>query len=596
MWFTCFFLSIGCLFLAAVFSLTFNKSELAKKRKFTAFHSLFAGIFFSAVFMFVPTHLVTAELSALGYIRAFLLSVFNTMQVFYFGCDFANVANSMIYCPEWLNITYQVWISFIFVVAPVFSFGFVLSLFKNASANLKYFGSYFKDVYVFSELNDKSLTLASDIKSKHKNAVIVFTDVFESNEESIYELTDRAKKLGAICFKKDILVMNFRNHSESRAIYLFAIGNNETENLNQSLKLIENYRNRSNTHIYVFSTKIESELLLTAIDKGRIKVRRISEVQSLVNRILYERGSIIFENAKEIPDGNKKISAVVVGMGRHGTELVKALSWFGQMDGYKLEINAFDKDPLAEEKFIALAPELMSPDYNGVEIEGEAQYKITIHPNVDVATVTFINEISKINDATYVIVALGNDDVNINAAVNLRMYFERLGIHPVIQAIVYNPQQKKALDGIKNYRGQEYDIEFIGDMESSYTEDVIIDSELEYDALQRHLKWGKEEDFWTYEYNYRSSVASAIHLKARIRCGIPGSDKKEEALTDEERNIIEVLEHRRWNAYMRSEGYVFSGSKEKTSRNDLAKMHHDLVDFSSLTEEDKRKDSKVGTS
>ena len=46
---------------------------------------------------------------------------------------------------------------------------------------------------------------------------------------------------------------------------------------------------------------------------------------------------------------------------------------------------------------------------------------------------------------------------------------------------------------------------------------------------------------------------------------------------------------------MRSEGYVFSGSKEKSSRNDLAKMHHDLVDFSSLTEEEKRKDSKVGT-
>ena len=63
----------------------------------------------------------------------------------------------------------------------------------------------------------------------------------------------------------------------------------------------------------------------------------------------------------------------------------------------------------------------------------------------------------------------------------------------------------------------------------------------------------------------------------------------------EERDIIEVLEHRRWNAYMRAEGYVFSGSKDKRSRNDLAKMHHDLVDFSSLSEEDKRKDRHVGS-
>ena len=517
------------------------------------------------------------------------------MQVFAIGCEFNVVKESMMFCPDWLDVIYQVWAATLFVLAPIFTFGFVMSLFKNLSAYLKYILSFFKEVYVFSELNEKSLVLANDIKSKNQRVSIVFTDVFEENEESTYELIENAKKLGSICFKKDILVINFNNHSKKRSISFFAIGSNETENLNQSLKLIENYRDRENTHIYIFSTKIESELLLTAIDKGVVKVRRINEVQSLVNRVLYEQGCVLFDSAREVSDGNKKISAIVVGMGSHGTEMVKALTWFGQMDGYKLEINAFDRDPLSEEQFVAVAPELMSPDYNGVEIEGEAQYKITVHPGIDVTSITFANEISKITDATYVIVALGNDDVNINTAVNLRMYFERLKIHPVIQAIVYNSQQKNALKGIKNYRGQEYDIEFIGDVESSYTEDVIIDSELEEDALKRHLKWGKEEEFWTYEYNYRSSMASAIHMKARIQCKIPGATKSENELTEEERNIIEVLEHRRWNAYMRAEGYVFSGSKEKSSRNDLAKMHHDLVDFSSLTDEEKRKDSKVGT-
>jgi hypothetical protein len=236
----------------------------------------------------------------------------------------------------------------------------------------------------------------------------------------------------------------------------------------------------------------------------------------------------------------------------------------------------------------------MSEAYNGVTVEGEAQYRITVHSGLDVQTASFEKAISRLTGATYVFVALGDDDVNINTAVRLRMLFERMKIHPVIQAVVNNSQQKKALEGIKNYRGQAYDITFVGDIESSFAEKVIIDSELEEEALQRHLKWGKEEEFWTYEYNYRSSVASAIHMRARKKCGIPGADKKEEALTEEERNIIEVLEHRRWNAYMRSEGYVYSGSKDKASRNDLAKMHHDLVDFSSLTEEEKRKDSKIG--
>ena len=109
------------------------------------------------------------------------------------------------------------------------------------------------------------------------------------------------------------------------------------------------------------------------------------------------------------------------------------------------------------------------------------------------------------------------------------------------------------------------------------------------------MKWGEEEAFWQYEYNYRSSMASAIHMKARIACGFSFADKEGSALTEEERNTLERLEHRRWNTYLRSEGYVYSGSPDSSSRNDLAKMHHNLVDFASLSEEDKRKDSNVGT-
>ncbi|MBE6756475.1 MAG: hypothetical protein E7555_08470 [Ruminococcaceae bacterium] len=596
MWTTCFLFSVGSIAAAIIFTLVINKIKFADdKRRLKLFKSLLVGVFFASVFMFYPIRSVASEATLLGNLRAFLLAVFNAMQVYTIGCEFDMVEKSMAFCPDWLDELYMTWVTVLFVLAPVFTFGFILSLFKNLSAYLKYFCAYFKDTYVFSELNDKSLALANDLRRKKKDAAIIFTDVFEDNEENIYELIENAKEIGAICFKKDMLVIDFKNHSVNKGIYFFAIGNNETENLNQSLKLIENYRERSNTHIYVFSAKIESEILLTSVDKGKIKVRRINNVQSLVNRVLYEGGEILFESAAKTSDGTKNISAVVIGMGRHGTEMVKALAWFGQMDGYSLEINAFDKDPLAEEKFIATAPELMSPDYNGVTIDGEAQYKITIHPGIDVESISFVKEIAKLRNATYVIVALGNDDVNVNTSINLRMYFERMKIHPVIQTIVYNSQQRKALCGIKNYGNQEYDIDFIGDVESSYTEDVIIDSELEEKALEIHMKWGEEEEFWTYEYNYRSSMASAIHMRARIKCGIPGAEKKEEELTPEERDIIEVLEHRRWNAYMRAEGYVYSGSKDKSSRNDLAKMHHDLIDYTSLDEEEKRKDSRVGT-
>ena len=47
---------------------------------------------------------------------------------------------------------------------------------------------------------------------------------------------------------------------------------------------------------------------------------------------------------------------------------------------------------------------------------------------------------------------------------------------------------------------------------------------------------------------------------------------------------------------MRAEGYIYSGSPERASRNDLAKMHNNLVEYSSLSDEDKRKDSRVAAS
>ena len=120
---------------------------------------------------------------------------------------------------------------------------------------------------------------------------------------------------------------------------------------------------------------------------------------------------------------------------------------------------------------------------------------------------------------------------------------------------------------------------------------MLLNSELEQCALKRHMSYGGPvSDFWSYEYNYRSSTASAIHQKLRIQCGIPGADKPVGERTVEERDALALLEHKRWNAYMRSEGYRFSGSMDPATRNDLGKVHNFLVPFEALPEREKRKD------
>ena len=594
MWTSCFIISLLSILVLLIAWAFLRNTDFARKIKFNLFTALSAGAFLASACIYFPAVKATVPSGIPGTIYSFLVSAYNSAKILAFGGSLSPITSKIAECPENLALAYQIWVAALFLFAPVFTAGFVMSFFKGLSAKAGYRMAYFKDVYVFSSLNTRSISLARDIKKNHPDCALVFANAFEGGKNSPGENINEAKKLGAICFKKDISSIKLEKHSAKKLICIFAIAENENENLEYSLKLIAKLKDREHTHIYIFSSNTESELLLAHVDRGHIKVRRINEVLSLINRNLYKKGNVIFEGAQDMGDGTKHISAVIVGMGRHGTEMVKALSWYTQMIGYRAEINAFDKDPLACERFTMLAPELMSKKYNGVLVKGEAQYTISVHAGIDMDSITFSEEIEKIKNATYVMVALGSDEANIKTAVRLRMYFERLNIHPTIVAIVYDSKKRKALENAENYKGQKYDIEFIGDYESSYTEEVIMYSTLENEALERHLAWGTEEEFWAYEYNYRSSIALAIHRKIRKELGIPGADKEEKDLTQSELDIIGPLEHRRWNAYMRSEGYVFSGSKDKSSRNDLAKMHHDLVNFDSLSEEEKIKDYKMG--
>jgi len=76
----------------------------------------------------------------------------------------------------------------------------------------------------------------------------------------------------------------------------------------------------------------------------------------------------------------------------------------------------------------------------------------------------------------------------------------------------------------------------------------------------------------------------------KILCEIPGIEKEPKDRTEKELWNLRILEHCRWNAYMRSEGYCYGGTVEKSGRNDLAKMHNCLVPFNELPLKEQEKD------
>lgn len=598
-WTVFFAISVGCLVASVIMALAQGKTKYRSGKLIDSTRLFFVGVAMSAVVLFIP--ICYSAYSPGNIPETILLSIYNTIGLFVVAGDFSVITGSLAEASPVIFRCYTVLFAILYVAAPVMTFGFVLSFFKNTSAYKRYVTHYKTDAYIFSKLNEKSLALADSLLESEEAPFLVFTDVWDREDASDEDLIDKAKSIGAVCFATDVLATNFNLHSKRSTLNFFMIDCDEAENLENALRFIDKYKHRENTNLYVFSDRVESELLLTNAfnteqadtdgNQLKVKVRRVNEVRSLVYRTLYEDGyEKVFSTAAQEPDG-KHIHALVVGMGRHGTEMTKALSWFCQMDGYLPLISCVDVNQDAEDQFAGKCPELMAPTLNGhYDIPGEMRNHIKIYSGVDVDSYAFDKLIEELPQITYIFVALGNDERNISASVKLRMLTQRKKHHPAIQAVIRNSEKRDALTGIVNFKNQSYDIQFIGDMKDTCSQKVILGSDLEGKALARHLKWGEEKQFWQFDYNYRSSVASAIHGEMKHKCGISGIEKAPADRTEEQRKNIRILEHRRWNAYMRSEGYVYSGSTDKNSRDDIAKTHHCLVSFDKLSPEEQAKD------
>ena len=611
-------------------ALILSKLRYKRNRFLTPNKVLIIGTFFSATVLFFPVYF--GKLSdSIGWVRcgkSILLSMQHAIRLFAFEGDFMEFfdADTITSLTPLVQMLYTGAIAVLYAFAPMLTFSLILSFFKNLSAYRKYVFSFWKHTHVFSELNEKSLALAKSIddnnnkigqgKGRHyrffRKALIVFTDVMDKDDEGTLELLEEAKEIGAILFTKDLESIKYRNRYLSfRKVSFYLISNDEEEKIRHAECIMRDYDMSEKIELRVFSDDIRSELLLAAKNVDHMKVMRVNDIQYLIYHNLDVHGMRLFEKARYVNSSEKTISAVIVGLGKYGLEMMKALTWFCQIPGYKIKINAFDVDEYAEEKFVTMCPELMSKELNGQDISGEARCEIKIHSGIDTNSPAFFEKLLEIKDATYIFVCLGDDEMNLSTAVKIRTACERIhytGDHhkPDVETVIYDSNIRNTMgvkwdaisdeinpEGVINFKKQNYDIHMIGDLEHFYSFATMIDSSLVEEGKKVHLRWGDESEFWKYEYNYRSSIAKAIHerLRVKMKLDIPGIHKEWDKRTDEEKLAIGLIEHVRWNAYMRTEGYQYSGSQSKSSRNDLGKVHYNLVPVTKLSDDDLRKDA-----
>ena len=164
----------------------------------------------------------------------------DVMQVFSLDFDYASAI-----CLEGLlntglmgtiNKVYRI---IIYTVAPIIGGALLYDVLAGISPDLKLLSAGRRKFYIFSQLNEKSLTLAESIVSKPeimKNPLIIFVDCnTDSESESYQEMLVKANSLKAICLPEGLL--NYPVFSRSERCSFFLLNSLENGEFDDTVNL-----------------------------------------------------------------------------------------------------------------------------------------------------------------------------------------------------------------------------------------------------------------------------------------------------------------------------------------------------------------------
>lgn len=561
-----------------------------------------------------------------GWLNTAILALLETIRVFAAENDSGALRQAFDAAPGGPGRAQALLVGLLHTAAPVVLITAVVAYFQTPAAWFRYMTRPWRNVEAFSGLSEQSLALARSLREKDSKTLIVFSGVVVHAGHPSPELIAQARALGAIFFKKDLKSSRLTWRTKRARLRIFIIGEDEAVNAWAAMAMLNDplFRDRENTDLYVFATTVEGDIaLMNRQSNLHIRVRRINPARAMVYDWLWrdedpERtaGVDLFRNTVE-EDGRPVISAAIVGLGAHGTEMLRALTWYCRMilaDGRRthLKVCAFDRDADAETRIRSSYPGLLPcRDLAGLQQETE----VTIYGGVDATTSALVKALRRRN-LTFIFIALGDDARNIRVAVELYRECVRLNYSPQILTVSKNSSEMEPTLKEIEIRGKITSqklprIHLIGDLSEVFSHRSIIQPDLELHGLLSHLTWDYLRNkprptlhhgidgFWASEYNYTSSIAAPIHWKARRTIGTPRAVEatapgrppwsKMENLGDEDLALMR-LEHDRWCSFMLSEGFILDRDRSDSSY--LVRMHSLLIPFDDprMTQKDKEKD------
>ena len=507
-------------------------------------HLMTAGIYIAVLLLFLPYcyNLTNFWGDDHLYIRPALMALFKTFRVFVFGVGFDDFVEIVPSAPSVLRAIFSLYTIALYFLAPLLTVGNVLSLFRDLQSRIYLRLFCRKNVFVLSELNDHAMALAESIAKDKKNdgARIVFCGVTKQQRELL-----REKWIDAICLKKDVCDIRFRK--KGGLLRFFLISDNATRNTTQAVRLNElQKKSKRKTSVYVFSADPATDYILDTLDLGEnllsptfdqvakvpaggalrlpdseeeygkmlgnFSIRRIDPVQNLIWDVLkgnnYADYISIQKTVNECKTAPKVLSLSILGMGNHGTQLLKTAVWFYQRKGVRVEVNVFDMGGAngdAQKRLKQECPELVEERPKDEDTEDNGCYDIKFFSTNCFSSdfdALLQNDYSRMTRTNLIFIGLGDDDANIRAAKTMQMVFARITKKestpmPFVYAVVHNKEKATTMNAAQfDEKGNPIStLRFVGAHSSCYSYEKLKEADtLEKRAFKFHVEWAVKEN------------------------------------------------------------------------------------------------------
>lgn len=520
--------------------------------------------------------------------------------------------------------------------------------------------------------NSRAERASNGIWQKLRRSTIIFTDVYtDRDQEKSAELRDRAKAIGAICLPDDVLTLKLRWWIKAgRKVIYFLIDDDEKNNVDSAISLItdknglwkktsadgkKKFFKTDDAEFYVFSRDAETneiaEKTLKTLREDKtygytfknVILKTFDQYKNLVYKLIdgnaatlaagnrpYEFNSYPLYWCKTGENGasaDRDLNVLIVGSGIIATEFFKAAYWCGQMcadadpinstpkftpAGLNIKVISEEADKFERKMRFLLAGEDFSGDPAKLSM-CKAEFVCATFGTAEKDGGGFYSVLNDVylQKTDYVLVALGDDDLNIEAANWLKRRIDRANIacgrkNTPINFVIENDRMLSSLrHSIKKEGGGCILNPFASFSQQFHISNIFV-TEADNKGYLVHMQYGMSSevpreaalaDFLSDSYNRDSSIASALHLPYKIAL-LPNVADKDFSI-DAYSEYFCWLEHRRWVAYTRTLGYRCPTAKEflsycvteRTESGYTAKSHKndDLRLHPCLVEAEKRK-------